>query len=110
MYFNQSEVGMTVPLTILSADNGDFSGDTRYVVRTTALWESLRSNRSSVFLHVILARHGPLEQLSISSMKTGDILFGSVELVKFDFIPKSFHHRFLLTDLGLVSMTPSECW
>jgi hypothetical protein len=115
MHFNEEEVGMKVALTIASGGDDENATSTvaallrtNHIVGNTALWTSVRSNNSNVFLHVVLTRHGPLDRLSVSSMKNGDMLFGSVALVKYDVIPKSFHYRYLLTDFGLVNMTQPE--
>lgn len=82
------------------------------VVNTTKhVWQQLVSNKTSVYLHVLLMRSGLSDRdVSITSktLERGDALHGVVGMVKYDKIPRQFRQRYLLSDFGLVEVSPLE--
>lgn len=73
-----------------------------------ALWDVIHANASNVYLHALLMKNGQKAFVSASDIKSGDALHGSVQLIKYETIPKSFKHRYLLSDFGLVSMSTRD--
>lgn len=83
------------------------------VVNTTKLaWQHLASNKTSVFLHVLLARSGgssaSREVINSKVFSSGEALHGVVGMVKYDKIPRSFRQRYLLSDFGWVNISALE--
>ncbi len=86
------------------------------------IFELIQSNKSSVYLHVVAIKHefGYLDRIKSDMSRpggisipphhyqVGDLLYGAVKMVKYDFIPRSFQYRYLLADFGLVSQTELE--
>ena len=64
------------------------------------IWRMTHQNQSEVYLHVFLTTE--------TAQSTGDTLHGVVKLIKYEKIPKSFKHRYLLSDFGYVQMTDEE--
>lgn len=100
---------------------------TQHTITASApIWHEITSNKTSVFLHVLLVRSTPIahtgsteanatisavsypEIVNTKSLQTGQALYGVVRLVKQARIPKHFHHRHLLADWGLVNTTEIE--
>lgn len=72
------------------------------------IWKNVYTNKSAIYLHVILtANDNDFTNIEAISDKYTNTLYGSVKLIKFDVIPKSFRNRYLLSDFGLVGM-PEE--
>lgn len=102
--------------------------DLQSVSKSSEKWvqdiaDQVHGNGSSVFLHVILyrarasseERKALTRDRSLSSIvgdrglfSTGDALHGAVRLIKYDVIPGSFHHKYLLSDFNLVELTEEE--
>eukprot|EP01032_Pedospumella_encystans_P015608 gene15608-17839_t len=83
------------------------------VVNTTKLaWQHLASNKTSVFLHVLLTRSGgsssSREVINSKVFNSGEALHGVVGMVKYDKIPRSFRQRYLLSDFGWVNISTLE--
>ena len=83
------------------------------VVNTTKLaWQHLASNKTSVFLHVLLTRSGSSsssrEVINSKVISSGEALHGVVGMVKYDKIPRSFRQRYLLSDFGWVNISALE--
>ena len=88
------------------------------------IWQQIRTNQSSVYLHVLLLRSHSMESSSSSPTTTslprkwetitakhiaeGSALHGAVGLIKYDKVPKHFKQRYLLSDFGWVNMTNLE--
>ena len=86
------------------------------------IFELIQSNKSSVYLHVLVMKNelGYLDQIKSGMSRpggisipphhyqVGDLLYGAVKMIKYDFIPKSFQYRYLLADFGLVHQTELE--
>jgi hypothetical protein len=71
-------------------------------ITSSDIWMKLHKNQSSIYLHVTIKTDN-----SEDTSKVG-ILRGQVMLVKYDVIPKSFKHRYLLSDFGLVTPTADD--
>ena len=108
-------------------NNSETSSFTQHTITASApIWHEITSNKTSVFLHVLLVRSTPIahtgstetntaisavsypEIVNTKSLQTGQALYGVVRLVKQARIPKHFHHRHLLADWGLVNTTEIE--
>ena len=78
------------------------------------LWYDIRHNQSSIYLHVLIQRDNPPldRKLTDPTIKNkiikGSQLVGSVQLIKYDKIPKSYRQRYLLSDFGLVNISSSD--
>jgi hypothetical protein len=106
-----SRVGLVHALT-----QDDHSFDVVLSVNETdrAIFAALRSNSTSVFLHVLLLLHSDdqhhkksrgVRAITADMLRSGQTLSGVVRLVKHDRIPKHFLHRHLLSDFGLVQVS-----
>jgi hypothetical protein len=82
--------------------------DTRTVFLGDEIWNSIAGNRSSVFLHtaavsesLFTARNGgsPNVILTQGLLESGDALYGTVPMIRFDRIPAHFRQRYLLSDV-----------
>lgn len=69
----------------------------------------IHNNKSSIFFNFLLLKldddtstGGLITKQHISS---GKVLFGNVKMIKYDVIPRHFHHRYLLSDFGLVQQS-----
>lgn len=49
-----------------------------------------------------------VDTITRDMLREGAALFGAVELVKYDRIPKHFSHRYLLSDYGWVAIDPED--
>ena len=96
------------------------------VIAADTIWRQVHANKTSVYLHVLLTTtnngntesdsQGEKEQdkeradIVVTSKRfaAGLALHGVVGLIKYDKIPKSFKYRYLLSDFGLVDVTPQE--
>jgi len=83
------------------------------VVNTTKLvWQNLASNKTSVFIHVLLTRASASspqrEVINSKVFSSGEALHGVVGMVKYDKIPRSFRQRYLLSDFGWVNISSME--
>lgn len=72
------------------------------------VWNKLQSNHTGVYLHVLLFhntfyRSFENDVINKSMLQSGDVLYGVVQMIKQDIIPKDFLHRYLLEDFGLVN-------
>ena len=78
------------------------------------IWRKLQRNSSSVYLHVLLVRapsspsSATSDVVSSAAFTSGRALHGSVAMIKSDRIPRSFRHRHLLSDFGLVPTDPLD--
>ena len=78
------------------------------------LWYDIRHNQSSIYLHVLIQRDNPPHdsKLTDTTIKNktikGSQLVGSVQLIKYDKIPKSYRQRYLLSDFGLVNISSAD--
>lgn len=106
---------LTVDLLIEAATiNPDYprlmpENETTAVTGPNRLFETIRRNESEIYLNVLLLRTGEAAvqytTINREALKRGDALFGSVKLVKYDVIPKSFRYRYLLSDFDLVQLS-----
>jgi len=91
--------------------------DQKFIINVTSnsnhnnrIWKNIQSNGTGIYLHVICIN----ENISINqanananddynitdtSLSDGSILQGSIHLLKYDKIPKSYNYRYLLADL-----------
>jgi len=75
------------------------------------MWGKLQKNSTSVFLHVLLVHHSRKQSnpvVSRDDYNEGTALHSRVQMVKVDKIPKSYRHRYLLSDFGLVDTDPLD--
>jgi hypothetical protein len=76
---------------------------------------------TSVFLHVLVlkdrgtpiinpetGKEEALDEITSTMLNKGEALYGVVNLVKYDKIPKHFRQRYLLSDFGLVGVSADE--
>jgi hypothetical protein len=81
---------------------------------SSAIWKEIGANKTSVYLHVVITRRPAsaaattASVISTDTIKAGEALHGVVGLIKHDRIPKAFRQRYLLADLGLVTLTAEE--
>lgn len=68
-------------------------------------WKIIHNNQSSVYLHVLVSSEDILKS---NTQSHGSMLHGSVKLIKYDKIPKSFRHRYLLSDFGWVNVSADD--
>eukprot|EP01031_Cornospumella_fuschlensis_P030491 gene30491-36852_t len=81
-----------------------------------SLFERLQSNSSQVYLHVIVCKRDPSKSaydlpdiIRLRNLfNSGQALHGSINMIKYQRIPRYFHHRNLLSDLGLVTVDPED--
>ena len=101
--FNSSQSEFSLDLN-LSDDQSENFNITSHPI-SKRLWSNLRSNKTSVHLHVVIYHDllHQVDEISKEMLRDGAALFGSVELVKYDKIPKHFSYRYLLSDIGLVN-------
>ena len=62
-------------------------------------------------MHVVVVKQSAdisLNSLHPQLITQGHVLHGAVKMIKYDIIPKHFHHRYLLSDWDLVSLTSDE--
>jgi hypothetical protein len=77
------------------------------------IFNAIHHNGSSIYFHVIICKHKSHHQLTDllqrkALFSTGYALHGSVKMIKYDRIPKHFHHKYLLSDFGMVELTEEE--
>lgn len=99
---------ISLPMTILAPTSADDVPSNGTVV-ASSIFKKLRSNSTQMFLHVVAVTAGvPLNQVNSTLMSSGNMLHGYVQMAKYDVVPKSFRHRYLLSDFGWVNMNPVE--
>jgi hypothetical protein len=61
-------------------------------------------------LHVLIRKSNieKVNNITHNLFKEGSALYGVVNMIKLDKIPKSFKHRYLLSDFGLVNISESD--
>ena len=73
------------------------------------MWSVLRGNQSDLYLHAVLIPENlegpPITAVSRAEIESGRVLYGMVQMVKYDVIPTYFRHRLLLSDFGLAQMS-----
>ena len=70
------------------------------------VWSHIKANRSDVYLHVLAIQDGhEVDEISSSLIRSGSVLYGAINMIKYDVIPRHFRHRYLLTDWGIGAMT-----
>jgi hypothetical protein len=87
-----------------------------HVNASQLFFDLIHQNKSNIYLNFILFKHddslgSPIVEVITEQMlkeNIGDYLFGNVNMIKYDKIPKSFHHRYLFSDFGWVNLTPEE--
>lgn len=95
-------------------DNGLSSERERAVV-APAIWNHLQNNKTSIFLHILLLKSkssvttdddsavpvsamGGYTAVNTSMLTSGQVLHGSIRMLKYDKIQKSHKNRYLLSD------------
>eukprot|EP01039_Chlorochromonas_danica_P005018 gene5018-5510_t len=78
-----------------------------------AMARAIHRNKSDVYFHVLLSRSKGLSLSDLLSQRSalasaGELLHGTIQMVKYDVIPKYFHYRYLLSDLGLAEVSPED--
>ena len=105
--YNESQVELTYDLQITNNDNDNSS-----VVVSKPMWNNIHSNSTtkSIYLHVLIRKSQieKVDNITYNMFKEGSALYGVVNMIKFDKIPKSFKHRYLLSDFGLVNISESD--
>jgi hypothetical protein len=97
------------------------SSNISYVPTSKKFFNILQQNKSSLFVNFILFKsasseslfdtrrnQGIYKEINKQMINNGEVLFGNVKMIKYDFIPKFFHFRYLLSDLGLVELSEVE--
>jgi hypothetical protein len=70
------------------------------------VWNYIKTNKTDVYMHVMAMRNDyKIDDLSIASLQSGYVLYGVVKMIKYDNIPLSYHHRYLLSDFGYASIS-----
>lgn len=77
----------------------------KFQLKSKKMWESLQFNQSNVYLHALVTRGSEIDEISSNHLRNGTALYGVVGLIKYDIIPKTFRHRYLLSDFGLVNIS-----
>jgi hypothetical protein len=79
-------------------------------LRSRDLWKKLQSNSTSVYLHILLVHHSRRRNAVVSKddYASGLALHNRIQMIKYDKIPRSYRHRFLLSDFGWVSVDPED--
>jgi hypothetical protein len=108
--YNISEASMDVNVNIRPAKRAaernkavEDEEDSENKTISRKLWETVLSNRTDLYMHVLIisADFEGVDEISSRSIANGTVLYGGVGLIKFDKIPKAFRQRYLLSDLGL---------
>jgi hypothetical protein len=134
LHYNAMQEDMTLDLFAYSQNSSASSNEiiafkntfkisnnlTENVVVQKNIWNKIISNKTEVFLHVLLIKQNfqnnlkkdtQLHQNMIITTKmlsSGNVLHGSVRLIKHDKIPKYFKQRYLLSDFNLVNISTVE--
>lgn len=115
--YSNSELESSINLELRKAggnlNRSSFTPSDALIVQVPdKLWETILRNGSSVFLHTFVLLddllNDPSTKISKSSLSSGKILHGVVQMVKYDKVPLYFRHRLLLSDFGLVEMDPLD--
>jgi hypothetical protein len=95
--------------TTTSSSSSSSSSDKSHGVYVgDEIWNSIASNRSSVFLHVAViseslfaAKKGSVPNVILTQglLESGDALYGVVPMIRYDRIPAHFRQRYLLSDI-----------
>jgi hypothetical protein len=104
--FNAAQNLSTIQLTIHSDRAGPQTNSSQHFVASDTVWREVESNKTSVYLHVVLVRS--TEGIAIvnkQSLSGGKALYGVVRLIKHDKIPRSYKKRYLLSDLGMAEVS-----
>lgn len=105
---------MSIDLNILHPQaNNSYNNS---VISTNVMFQELRSNYSNIFLHVLARKHSSkstsmkkdVVEITNKDLQAGDYLYGAVRLIKYDYIPKHYQYRYLLSDFGLVNISEME--
>jgi hypothetical protein len=80
------------------------SNNTKFIAK--AFFNQIYRNSSTVYLHAVVSKK--LDDSKASSNPANQRLHGVVKMIKYDLIPKHFHHRYLLSDFDLVQLTDDE--
>jgi hypothetical protein len=88
-------------LDVTTATTNDNNSSNKTISKK--LWKTVLSNRTDLYLHVLIisADFKHIDEISSRAISNGTVLYGGVGLIKFDKIPKAFRQRYLLSDLGL---------
>jgi hypothetical protein len=119
MEFSQSQTSIALDLKLVPSNSSLTESYFSQNMTSTSrkIWQPIQSNQSNVYLHVLLLKQNPdtvlindlpSVQISQKMISTGEALYAVVGLIKFDKIPKIFRQRHLLSDFGLVPVTPLE--
>ena len=92
----------------VAAQIQDPSSPVQVPIKSKQLWKALHSNQSNVYLHAFIHRGVAIDDVTNMHLRNGTVLYGIVGLVKYDKIPKSFRHRFLLSDFGWATMSEED--
>ena len=79
-------------------------------LRSRDMWKKLKSNSTSVYLHILLVHHSRRMNpvVSTDDYTSGLALHSRIQMIKHDKIPRSFRHRYLLSDFGWVTVDPED--
>ena len=107
--YNESQSELKFDLNIVNKNRGT-NENTKFLPRN--MWNNIHSNSTtkSVYLHVLIRKSNVenVDNVTHNLFREGSALYGTVNLIKLDKIPKSFKHRYLLSDFGLVNISESD--
>lgn len=107
--YNESQVELKFDLNIVD-DLKNINENN--IAISNSMWNNIQSNSTtrSIYFHVLIRKSHIEKVNNITSnlFKEGSALYGVVNMIKFDKIPKSFKHRYLLSDFGLVNTSDSD--
>lgn len=107
--YNESQVELNFDLNIVNK-NSNINENTK--VLSKSMWNNIHSNSTtkSIYLHVLIRKSNieKVNNITHNLFKEGSALYGIVNMIKLDKIPKSFKHRYLLSDFGLVNISESD--
>jgi hypothetical protein len=104
--FHNDDDADQIEISIDIADtNSTEQGGARTVsVANSMIWNSVRNNQSTVYLHALTVKHTDAgntpDVITTETMNSGQGAYGVINLVKYDVIPKAYRHRYLLADFG----------
>lgn len=112
LQYNQSQVELNFDLKISTNNNNNNINDNNDIAISSNMWNIIHSNSTlrSIYLHVLIRKSQISKEDNITAVlfREGSALYGIVNMVKFDKIPLSFKHRYLLSDFGLVNISDSD--
>ena len=98
------EEGLKIDLNIGKGNKNSNSNITKV---SSQVWKNINNNSSSVYLHILLLKYDSNDEkisedilITVPTINKGDALYGAVQLIKHDKIPRKYRFRYLLSDFG----------